>query len=97
MGKFLIASVILIIIILGSVIYIIEARPGTEDSSTTQPDVDYNPTIISKLEPSTSESSDFEKKDDRWESAKNRSHVIVNKGDFFISIESCSDFIKKCC
>lgn len=85
MGKFLTSSVILIIIILGVVVYIIEARPGTEDSSTTQPDVDYNPTITSKLEPSTSESSDFEKDNDRqdYQSAKNSSHVIVNKGEFF--------------
>lgn len=85
MGKFLTSSVILIIIILGVVVYIIEARPGTEGSPITQPNVDYNPTITSKLESSTSESSDFEKEDDRrdYQSAKNKSNVIVNKGAFF--------------
>lgn len=85
MGKFLTSSIILLIIVLGVVIYIIEARPGIENSPTTQPDVDYNPTITSKLESSTSESSDFENGDDRrnHQSAKNKSNVIVNKGAFF--------------
>lgn len=86
MGKILISSAILIIVILGAIVYIIEARPGSSDSSVAQPDI--NETTASPSSDSSANESNNNNEGNNsldFEKAKNRSVVIVNKGklEFF--------------
>lgn len=82
MGKILISSAILIIIILGAIVFIIEARPGSSDSSVVQPDINETTASPSSDSSAIHESNYTNNGNNSLDSEKppNKTAVIVDKG-----------------